>query len=185
MEKDGKSHRDISRFIGRQYSSIQHVIYNFKSTRVYTSKHRLSRPSKLTIREKRKVERLLENLMRTSQLKRIAFTKDHIHRSLEFWRTVIFSDEGNFCIFGIKGRKLVWRKSCTALQKEYLVPTVKHGGGGVLVWVSNGVGKIRQYNASSKDMLKSVLKDQWEKISAEETTRFVSSMLKRLQEVLN
>ncbi|GFT25107.1 hypothetical protein TNCV_180081 [Trichonephila clavipes] len=33
-------------------------------------------------------------------------------------------------------------------------------------------------------MLKSVLKDQWEKISAEETTRFVSSMLKRLQEVI-
>ncbi|GFY35182.1 hypothetical protein TNCV_5045561 [Trichonephila clavipes] len=44
--------------------------------------------------------------------------------------------------------------------------------------------RIRQHNVSSKDMLKSVLKDQWEKISAEETTRFVSSMLKRLQKVL-
>ncbi|GFU04266.1 hypothetical protein TNCV_863731 [Trichonephila clavipes] len=38
-------------------------------------------------------------------------------------------------------------------------------------------------NVSSKDMLKSVLKDQWEKISAGKTPRCVSSMPKRLQEV--
>ncbi|GFT29211.1 transposable element Tcb1 transposase [Trichonephila clavipes] len=44
--------------------------------------------------------------------------------------------------------------------------------------------KIRQHNISSKDMLKSVLKDEWEKISAEETTKLVNSMLKRFQEVL-
>ncbi|GFX51456.1 transposable element Tcb2 transposase [Trichonephila clavipes] len=58
----------------------------------------------------------------TNGLKRIAFEKDHIHKLFEFWRTVIFSDEGKFCIFGIKGCKLVWRKPCTALQKEHLVP---------------------------------------------------------------
>ncbi|GFV77131.1 transposable element Tc1 transposase [Trichonephila clavipes] len=58
-----------------------------------------------------------------NRLKRIAFAKDHMHKPLEFWETVIFSDESKFCIFGIKGRKLIWRKSCTALQKEHLVPT--------------------------------------------------------------
>ncbi|GFT87847.1 hypothetical protein TNCV_799531 [Trichonephila clavipes] len=31
--------------------------------------------------------------------------------------------------------------------------------------------RIRQHNVSSKDMLKSVLKDQWEKKSAEKTPR--------------
>ncbi|GFV46561.1 transposable element Tcb1 transposase [Trichonephila clavipes] len=44
--------------------------------------------------------------------------------------------------------------------------------------------KIRQHYISSKDMLKSVLKDELEKISAEETTKRVNSMPKRLQEVL-
>ncbi|GFW85125.1 transposable element Tc1 transposase [Trichonephila clavipes] len=81
----------------------------------------------------------------TNQLKRIAFAKDHIHKPLEFWRAVILSKEGIFCIFGIKGRKLVWRKSCTVLQKEHLVPMVKHGGGGDIVWgcmSSNGVSKL-------------------------------------------
>ncbi|GFU13198.1 transposable element Tcb1 transposase [Trichonephila clavipes] len=42
--------------------------------------------------------------------------------------------------------------------------------------------KIRQHNISSKDMLKSVLKDEWKKISSEEITKLVNSMLKRLQE---
>ncbi|GFT70904.1 transposable element Tcb1 transposase [Trichonephila clavipes] len=43
---------------------------------------------------------------------------------------------------------------------------------------------IRQHNVSNKDMLKSVLEDEWEKISAEETTRLNNSTLKRLHEVL-
>ncbi|GFW96427.1 uncharacterized protein TNCV_4357501 [Trichonephila clavipes] len=59
----------------------------------------------------------------THRLKRIAFKKDHIHKPLEFWRTVILSDEDKFSTFGLKGCKLVWRKPCTALQKEHLVPT--------------------------------------------------------------
>ncbi|GFS96874.1 hypothetical protein TNCV_4177701 [Trichonephila clavipes] len=50
LRKNEKGRRDIARSVGRQYSSIQHVIYNLKSTRVYTSKPLLSRPSKLTIR---------------------------------------------------------------------------------------------------------------------------------------
>jgi len=40
---------------------------------------------------------------------------------------VIFSAESKFCIFGLKGRKLVWRN-------QNLAPTVRHGGGGVMVW---------------------------------------------------
>ncbi|GFY09838.1 transposable element Tcb1 transposase [Trichonephila clavipes] len=44
--------------------------------------------------------------------------------------------------------------------------------------------KIRQHNISSKDMLKSVLKDEWENISTEETIKLVNSKPKRLQEVL-
>ncbi|GFW48963.1 transposable element Tcb2 transposase [Trichonephila clavipes] len=54
LGKDDKSRRDIARSIGQQYSSIQHAIYNFKYRRVYSSKPHLSRPSKLTIKEKRR-----------------------------------------------------------------------------------------------------------------------------------
>ncbi|GFX68088.1 hypothetical protein TNCV_921891 [Trichonephila clavipes] len=55
--------------------------------------------------------------------------------------------------------------------------------------------RIRQHNVSSKDMLKSVLKDQWEKISAEknhkiyqfnaETTSGGSQMMRLTNQLLN
>ncbi|GFX86830.1 transposable element Tc3 transposase [Trichonephila clavipes] len=88
----------------------------------------------------------------TNRLIWIAFAKVHIHKPPVLWRTMIFSDDSKFCIFGIKGRKLVWRKPCTVLQKEHLVPTVKHGGGGVRVWVcmaSNGVGKLEYIESNN------------------------------------
>ncbi|GFY45253.1 transposable element Tc1 transposase [Trichonephila inaurata madagascariensis] len=52
----------------------------------------------------------------TNRLKRIAFARERIHKPTVFWRTVIVSDESKFCIFGIKGRKLVWRKPCTRFK---------------------------------------------------------------------
>ncbi|GFW32654.1 hypothetical protein TNCV_3679021 [Trichonephila clavipes] len=55
-----KKRRDIARSVGRQYLSVHHVIYNFKSTRVYTSKPHLSRSSKLTIREKRNMTSMVK-----------------------------------------------------------------------------------------------------------------------------
>ncbi|GFS53510.1 transposable element Tcb1 transposase [Trichonephila clavipes] len=82
----------------------------------------------------------------TNQLKRIAFENEHINKPPEFCRSIIFTGESKLCIFSIKGRKLAWNKLCTELQKEHLVSTVKHGGGGVMVWgcmTSNGVGKLK------------------------------------------
>ncbi|GFV53970.1 transposable element Tc1 transposase [Trichonephila clavipes] len=109
----------------------------------------------------------------TNRLKRIAFEKDYIHKPLEFWRTVIFSDEGKFCIFGIKGCKLAWRKPCTALQKEHLVSTVKHGGGGVMVWgcmASNDAGKFEGGQSQMETA-------QW----LEEAQSIVSKLLNQFQ----
>ncbi|GBP15725.1 Transposable element Tc1 transposase, partial [Eumeta japonica] len=77
--------------------------------------------------------------------KRIAFAEEHINKPEDFWKKVLFSDESKYCIFGIKGRQLVWRKPCTALNPKNLKPTVKHGGGGVMVWgcmSSKGVGNL-------------------------------------------
>lgn len=77
--------------------------------------------------------------------KRLDFAKSHVNLSDEFWTTVIFSDESKFNIFGSDGRQYVWRKPNTELEKQNLTPTVKHGGGSVLVWgcmAANGVGNL-------------------------------------------
>ncbi|GFW40569.1 transposable element Tc1 transposase [Trichonephila clavipes] len=87
--------------------------------------------------------------------KGLDFANEHVNKPPQFWEKVLFSNESKFCIFGIKGRKLVWRKQGTALEKENLVPTVKHGGGGVMVWgcmAANGVGRLNFIDSTLNHM---------------------------------
>ncbi|GFW54741.1 transposable element Tc1 transposase [Trichonephila clavipes] len=59
------------------------------------------------------------------------------------------------CHGRVARRKLVWRKQGTALEKENLVPTVKHGGGGVMIWgcmVANSVCRLTFIDSSLNHM---------------------------------
>ena len=51
-------------------------------------------------------------------------------------KRVIFSDESSFTIFPTSGRVYVWRQSKEAFNLDCLLPTVKHGGGSVMVWAA-------------------------------------------------
>ena len=75
----------------------------------------------------------------------LTFANESVNKSPYFWLKVIFSDESKFCVFGIKGRKLVWRKQSTAFEKQYFMPTVKYCGGGVMSlgsMIASGVGRL-------------------------------------------
>lgn len=64
---------------------------------------------------------------------------------MEFWNRVIFSDECKISLFETKRNVRVFRKPGTEYNKENLVPTVKHGGGSVMIWgcmAASGVGKL-------------------------------------------
>jgi transposase len=50
------------------------------------------------------------------------------------WKTVIWSDESRFKIFRNDGPNRVWRIDGTRYNVENMVPSVKHGGGGIMVW---------------------------------------------------
>uniref|UniRef100_A0A0A1XH96 Transposable element Tc1 transposase n=1 Tax=Zeugodacus cucurbitae TaxID=28588 RepID=A0A0A1XH96_ZEUCU len=66
-------------------------------------------------------------------------------KDFNFWNTVIFADESKFNLFGSDGMAYVWRKPNTELQRCNIRPTVKHGGGSVMVWVcmsAAGVGNL-------------------------------------------
>ncbi|GFT45427.1 transposable element Tcb1 transposase [Trichonephila clavipes] len=80
-----------------------------------------------------------------NQKKRLEFAKTHQFKTDNFWKKVIFSDESKFNIFGSDGHGTVWRKPNTALDPKNLRPTVKQGGGSIMVWgcmASNGVGNL-------------------------------------------
>ncbi|GFV20357.1 transposable element Tc1 transposase [Trichonephila clavipes] len=70
-----------------------------------------------------------------NQKKHLEFAKTHQLKTDNFWKKVMFRNESKFNIFGSDGRRSVWRKPNTALDPKNLRPTVKHGGGSVMVWV--------------------------------------------------
>lgn len=73
-------------------------------------------------------------LRKQNKKKRLIWAKTHKDWNVEDWKKVLFSDESKFELFGSKRRKFV-RRFAGERMKEYCVtPTVKHGGGSVMVW---------------------------------------------------
>lgn len=84
-------------------------------------------------------------ISKVNKTKRLNFAKEYINKTEDFWDGVLFSDESKFNIFQSDGRIRVWRKPNTELEKNNVVRTVKHGGGGVMVWgcmAASGVGNL-------------------------------------------
>ncbi|GFT57740.1 transposable element Tc1 transposase [Trichonephila clavipes] len=80
-----------------------------------------------------------------NRVKRLKFAKEHILKPQQFWNEVIFSDESKFNILGSDGRRMVSRKPNSSHHPKYTIPTVKHGGGSVMVWgcmATSGLGKL-------------------------------------------
>ncbi len=47
---------------------------------------------------------------------------------------ILWSDETKIELFGLNSKKYVWRKPVTAQHLSNTVPTVKHGGGSIMLW---------------------------------------------------
>jgi DDE superfamily endonuclease/Transposase len=65
--------------------------------------------------------------------------------SLGQWYKVLFSDETKINLFSSDGRVRVWRRPNEELFEKNILPTTKHGGGGVMAWgcmSSKGVGRL-------------------------------------------
>ena len=66
--------------------------------------------------------------------KRVEFAKEHLSKPMEFWKTMIWSDELKFELVSNERRKRCWRKPGEVLKLGDIQPTFKHGGGSVMVW---------------------------------------------------
>jgi transposase len=105
-----------------------------------------------TIRNRLKEEGLSSRMARNkpfisenNKQKRLEFAKNHLDKPIDFWRSVLFTDESKFNIHESDGKVRVWRRVNEALKTKNLKGTVKHGGGGVMVWgcmSARGLGKM-------------------------------------------
>ncbi len=65
---------------------------------------------------------------------------------MNYWNQVLWSDESKVNLFGSDGVQHVWRRPGEEYQENCALPTVKHGGGGIMVWgcmSAAGTGELR------------------------------------------
>lgn len=76
---------------------------------------------------------------------RLAFAKAHLDKDNTFWENVLWSDETKLELFGHRDVAFVWRKKGEAFSPKNTVPTVKHGGGNIMLWgcfSASGTGSL-------------------------------------------
>jgi transposase len=73
-------------------------------------------------------------LRQVNKVKRLAWAKKHSDWTVEDWKKVVWSDESPFTIFRTTGKTYVRRREGEAYKASCIVPTVKHGGGKLMVW---------------------------------------------------
>jgi hypothetical protein len=70
----------------------------------------------------------------TNNKKRLDWDKKHKQWRLDQWKSVLWSDEFKFEMFGSNWHVFVRCRVVERMISTCVVPTVKHGGGGVMVW---------------------------------------------------
>ncbi|KAI4885337.1 hypothetical protein NFI96_001846 [Prochilodus magdalenae] len=76
---------------------------------------------------------------------RLRYAKAPLDKPVLFWNKVLWTDETKIELFGHNMGRYAWRKKNTALQEKHLLPTVKFGGGSIMLWgcvASTGTGNL-------------------------------------------
>lgn len=71
-------------------------------------------------------------ISKKNQRARLQFAENHKDWTVQDWKKVLFSDESKFKLFGNDGKQYVRRPVSARYNYKYQIPTVKHGGGGVM-----------------------------------------------------
>lgn len=76
---------------------------------------------------------------------RLRYAKAHLDKPASSWNKVLWTDETKIELFGHNKGRYAWRRKNTAFQEKHLLPTVKFGGGSIMLWgcvASAGTGNL-------------------------------------------
>lgn len=140
------SERFIARNVLKQpFITRREIQKDLKNAGIEVSKDTIKRSLNRTGLHSRS-PRKIPLLKRKHVQDRLNFAKKYINESEEFWHKVIWSDETKIEIFGRNMNTSVWRKKNNELKPKNTIPTVKYGGGNLMIWGCfsfNGVGEIK------------------------------------------
>ena len=84
-------------------------------------------------------------LRKQNKQARLNFAKSHLDKPDDYWNHILWSDETKIELFGRNENRYVWRTEGSAFQEQNIIPTVKHGGGSIMVWgcfAASGPGQL-------------------------------------------
>ncbi len=120
-----------------------------------------------------------EGLKSCSARKVPLLKKAHVQARLKFandseenWVKVLWSDETKIELFGINSTRRVWRRRNAAYDPKNTIPTVKHGGGNIMLWgcfSAKGTGQLHRI----KGMLDGAMYHQGQGIEASQGIEMV------------
>ena len=95
---------------------------------------------------------------------RLDFALRHKDWTLDDWKRVIWSDETKINRFCSDGLRWCWLRDSSTLQERAITPTMKHGGGSLMLWgcmTYRGVGYACRINGTmDKTLYQSILEDE-------------------------
>ncbi len=163
LHKDGVGYKKIANTLKLSCSTVAKTIQRFNRTGSTQNRPRHGRPKKLSARAQRHIQRLCLGNRRMSAASiaaevegvgglhgcrprrkpllkmmhkkaRKQFAEDKQTKDMDYWKNVLWSNETKINLFGSDGVKRVWWQPGEEYKDKCVLPTVKHGGGSVMVW---------------------------------------------------
>ncbi|CAJ0745732.1 2852_t:CDS:2 [Entrophospora sp. SA101] len=153
-----------------------------------------------------RIKRKKPYLSSKHQKRQLEFAKEHEHWTIKDWSKIIWSDESKFKVFGSDGKQYYWKHPEEPLNHFHIKPTVKFGGGSVMIWgcfTSRGVGGFcridgmmdaKLYQQILHEDLMNTIKDHgfnvkeiqrvWFEIDVETCTNLIHSMPEQIHDVI-
>ncbi|KAK3543668.1 hypothetical protein QTP70_026249 [Hemibagrus guttatus] len=140
LHQAGKTESAIGKQLGVKKSTVGAIIRKWKTYKTTDNLPRSGAPRKISPREVKMITRTPVHVRA-----RLRFAREHLDDPEEDWENVIWSDETKIELFGKNSTCRVWRRKNAELHPKNTIPTVKHGGGNIMLWVcfsAKGPGQL-------------------------------------------